>query len=69
MEAKRVYSYGEAAEILGVSKSTIANLGKAGKLRVVYLSARTPRIPATAIQELLGESPATANHFDLGRQK
>ena len=58
---KRVYTYAEAAQELQVSKSTIRKLVKSGVLWAVPLGERSPRIPASAIRKLLGESPSTAD--------
>ena len=51
----RALTLREAAGVLGVSMATLYRMIDAGKLRVVHLAPRTPRVPVAEIERLLGE--------------
>jgi excisionase family DNA binding protein len=52
------YSPGDAAEIAGVSTSTVLNYIRAGRLVAVRLSERTIRIPRRSLLKLLSPTEA-----------
>lgn len=56
---KLAYSPAEAAEALGVGRSTIFDLMKDGKLRRVKIGAKTV-IPRSSLEALLAETPDAA---------
>jgi putative resolvase len=53
MELENRYSTGKAAEILGVSKRTLYNWIRQGKIKYVRLPNRHYRIPQSAILKIL----------------
>lgn len=56
---KLAYSPAEAAEALGVGRSTVFDLMKSGKLRRVKIGAKTV-IPRSSLEALLAETPDAA---------
>lgn len=56
---KLAYSPAEAAEALGVGRSTIFDLMKEGRLRRVKIGAKTV-IPRSSLEALLAETPDAA---------
>ncbi|WEK59408.1 MAG: helix-turn-helix domain-containing protein [Candidatus Brevundimonas phytovorans] len=56
---KLAYSPAEAAEALGVGRSTIFDLMKNGQLRRVKIGAKTV-IPRSSLEALLAETPDAA---------
>lgn len=56
---KLAYSPAEAAEALGVGRSTIFDLMKSGQLRRVKIGAKTV-IPRSSLEALLAETPDAA---------
>lgn len=52
--ARRAYSPGEAAAVLGIGRTTVYQLVSEGRLRVVKIGVRT-LIPATEIDRLLND--------------
>jgi excisionase family DNA binding protein len=48
-----LFTYKQAASYLGVSKMTIRRMVTAGKLKVIWLAHRTPRITNEEIERLL----------------
>lgn len=53
MVAALAYTLKEAAKGLGVSEATLRRMIAAGRVRVVYLAPRSPRIPVSEIDRLL----------------
>ncbi len=56
---KLAYSPAEAAQALGIGRSTIFDLMKNGQLRRVKIGAKTV-IPRSSLEALLAESPDAA---------
>jgi excisionase family DNA binding protein len=54
LEARLAYSPGESAQALGVSRSTIYSMMRAGTLRTVRAGARR-LVPAAELNRLLGD--------------
>jgi hypothetical protein len=65
----RAFTFHDVADRLGVAIRAVQTLVAEGKLKVVYITPRTPRVPEAELARYIAEAPTTSQSaVDAGEQ-